>query len=116
MTKSPLTTHALDTSLGKPAAGLEVVLLRIWSENEATLITSKVCDKDGRVNDMMSDSQLWIPGTYRLRFATGKYYDRQGQKSFYPHVDVTFNIENLSEHYHVPLLLSPFGYSTYRGS
>ena len=111
---SPITTHVLDTALGKPAVGLTVRLERqeppeIWRE-----LARRSTDANGRIGDLLA-----IPldrATYRLIFETGAYFARLGQPQFYPVIEVQFRIEALSEHYHVPLLLSPFGYSTYRGS
>lgn len=114
--KSPITTHVLDTSTGAPAVGLEVALFQKTIGNEEVMISAKTCNHDGRVGDLITDSHVWAPGVYRLRFATGKYFSAKGKKTFYPHSDVTFEVDDTSSHYHVPLLLSPFGYSTYRGS
>jgi 5-hydroxyisourate hydrolase len=72
-------------------------------------------DTDGRIRDLLSTIALQ-PGTYRLRFDTGRYFQKRGLAAFYPEVVVTFEADDSSSHYHVPLLLSPFGYSTYRGS
>jgi 5-hydroxyisourate hydrolase len=113
---SPITTHVLDTSLGCPASGVAVELARadgeVW-----TLLAKASTNQDGRIADLLPLASL-APGTYRLRFETRSYFARRGQASFYPHVDVVFTIESGAEgaHYHVPLLLNPFGYSTYRGS
>ena len=100
-----LSTHVLDTSRGRPAAGVPVTLYR----QDGTRLTDAVTDADGRVRDLPVDG----PGGYRLVFATGDYL---GADAFYPEVSVAFRIGAPDEHYHVPLLLSPFGYSTYRGS
>jgi 5-hydroxyisourate hydrolase len=70
---------------------------------------------DGRLADLLSPGAL-IAGRYRLEFATGEYFQRQSQQTFYPSVTIEFNVSQPTEHYHVPLLLSPFGYTTYRGS
>lgn len=105
--KSPITTHILDTSLGRPAAGVRVVLERI-SGGEVE-IGSGTTDADGRVADFgFSELQA---GVYRLTFHVGEY-----ASGFYPQVPVVFEVVATDEHYHVPLLLNPFGYSTYRGS
>ncbi len=103
---STLSTHVLDTSLGKPAAGVRITL----TVDGAT--TDAVTDADGRVTDLAGDL---APGTYTLRFDSGGYFAERGIEGFYPEVVVTFTITG-ARHVHVPLLLSPFGYSTYRGS
>jgi 5-hydroxyisourate hydrolase len=112
---SSISTHILDTSRGRPAGGVSVAL-EVLNAGEGWLRLSEgETDADGRVAQFgVSDSQL-IPGTYRLVFDVAKYFESLQQQSFYPEVVVTFLIA-AAEHYHVPLLISPFGYSTYRGS
>jgi 5-hydroxyisourate hydrolase len=100
-----ITTHVLDTSSGRPAAGIEAQLLR-----DGTLLALGVTDDDGRWTAKSSPAE---PGTYQLVFATGAYF--RGA-AFHPQVSVDFTVRDASEHHHVPLLLSPFGYTTYRGS
>ncbi len=102
-----ISTHVLDTGSGKPAAGVRVTLDRRASEGWEE-VNSATTDGDGRVADLGSDL---APGSYRLRFDTGAYGNQ-----FYPEVAVAVDLDDSSEHYHIPLLLSPFGYSTYRGS
>lgn len=110
---SPITTHILDTSLGKPAAGIEIILFNqngdSWNE-----IARGITNIDGRVTDLLEKGKL-SEGTYRMRFETKPYFDKAGIRTFYPYVEIFFDIAG-GEHYHIPLLLSPFGYSTYRGS
>ena len=109
---SAITTHVLDTALGSPAAGVPVRLSRIDPDN-AVVLADAVTDDDGRVADLGPDQ---VPaGTYQLRFGTAAYYAATGQECFYPQVSVTFAVTD-RRHHHVPLLLSPFAYSTYRGS
>ena len=105
---SPITTHVLDTARGLPAAGVAVTLERgpDWTE-----IGSGRTGNDGRIAGLGSPR---ASGTYRLRFDTAGYFE--GTPAFFPEVTVQFTIERPEEHFHVPLLLSPFGYSTYRGS
>ena len=109
-----ITTHVLDTRLGRPAIGvaaaLEVKHEAGWSE-----IARAVTNEQGRITDWSSAKSL-STGTHRIRFATGSYFRSSGVTGFYPEVTVVFEITDASQHYHVPLLLSPFGYSTYRGS
>ena len=108
----PITTHVLDTGLGTPAAGIEVLLYR---DSDQPLGHGET-DADGRImNGLIADDD-YQPGIYRLSFRTGKYFDRMGQESFYPEVVITFAVVEGQAHYHVPLLLARFGYSTYRGS
>ena len=112
MSVSHITTHVLDTGAGLPAAGVAVVLYANDGGNW-TQLASGTTDADGRAKDL-GPEQL-APGKYRLNFATGPYYARQGTATFFPEVDLVFEVTG-AEHYHVPLLLSPFAYSTYRGS
>ena len=118
---SAITTHVLDVAAGCPAAGINVRLEHIApTGNEA--IASATTDSGGRIASLGPD--VVEPGTYRLVFATGSYLERQhgdstasaAKAAFFPEVTVTFAVAQAGEHYHVPLLLSPFGYSTYRGS
>ncbi|MEM9328774.1 MAG: hydroxyisourate hydrolase [Bacteroidota bacterium] len=109
---SQLTTHILDTSIGKPAVGVKVQLLDPTAGSEP--IAEGTTNADGRVADLTSHLQL-PKGNYELVFAVAEYFDRREVQSFYPKVTVSFLLEE-GQHYHVPLLLNPFGYSTYRGS
>ena len=112
--KSPITTHVLDTSLGAPAHGVDVVLHRI--DGDATReIARGTTNDDGRAGHLLPPGSL-DRGTYRLSFDTGAYFAKQGRSCFYPRVDVVFLVADDGEHFHVPLLLSPIGYTTYRGS
>ena len=105
-----LSTHVLDTSLGSPAAGITVVLESI----EGQVIGDGITDGDGRVGSI--GPERLDAGDYRLRFASGGYFAARGVDAFYPEVVVVFTIADADQHYHVPVLLNPFGYSTYRGS
>jgi len=108
---SPITTHVLDTSAGRPAAGIRVVLefFSTPTKSWATLGTGTT-DADGRAASLLPDDYKLQSGVYRLRF------DTSAASPFYPEVPVLFRINDPGQHYHVPLLLSPYGYSTYRGS
>ncbi|HEX2190425.1 MAG TPA: hydroxyisourate hydrolase [Longimicrobiaceae bacterium] len=108
---SAITTHVLDTARGRPAAGIAVRL-----ERGAELLARGVTDAEGRLRELLPADAELQPGVYRLVFDTGRYFAGQGVASFYPVVAVAFQVREVGEHYHVPLLLSPFGYSTYRGS
>ncbi len=114
MSKSPITTHILDTSVGRPAAGVRVVLDR-QDASSFVCIGEGTTDADGRVGDLLEEGSLQA-GVYRLTFHVGDYYSDSGREGFYPRVPVVFEVTAPDEHYHVPLLLNPFGYSTYRGS
>jgi 5-hydroxyisourate hydrolase len=109
---SPITTHVLDTGHGTPAAGIEVLL---YCDTEQPLGQGKT-DADGRIMNGLISDEDYQPGIYRLCFRTGEYFTRMGQESFYPEVVITFEVAEGQAHYHVPLLLARFGYSTYRGS
>ncbi|MEE2829561.1 MAG: hydroxyisourate hydrolase [Myxococcota bacterium] len=111
--RSPITTHILDTSSGQPAAGVPVRLDKMDSD-WVTLAEGRT-DEDGRVGDLLAPGTL-SPGVYRVHFDTSAYWASRNCRGFYPYVEVVFEIEQADQHYHVPLLLNPFGYSTYRGS
>jgi 5-hydroxyisourate hydrolase len=113
---SAITTHILDTSRGKPAGGVAVVLESSGAQQGWQFLGRGVTDEDGRLRSLLSDDFKLTPGAYRLIFQTGDYFAAQGVEAFYTEVTISFNVRDASEHYHVPLLLSPFGYSTYRGS
>jgi 5-hydroxyisourate hydrolase len=134
---SPITTHVLDTALGCPARRLRVTLARVGLEIDRgedhptggdgaeggasgpvptwIVVAEGVTDDDGRIANLLPAGPL-AAGTYRLTFHTGPYLAAAQRPVFYPHVDVTFAVERGDAHTHVPLLLSPFGYSTYRGT
>ncbi|MGO9890283.1 MAG: hydroxyisourate hydrolase [Solirubrobacteraceae bacterium] len=110
---SGITTHVLDTSRGCPAAGVPVLLERSLDPGWQP-VGRGTPDGDGRARDLLSSAPE--AGRYRLTFDTGAYFRAVGATGFYPEVSVTFVVGDGEEDYHVPLLLSPFGYSTYRGS
>ena len=105
-----VSTHVLDTSLGRPAAGIRVLLQAM----DGTVVGEGATDADGRVGCI--GPERLEAGDYRLLFASGEYFAARGETGFYPEVVVVFTVADGSDHYHVPVLLSPFGYSTYRGS
>ncbi|GAA1508976.1 hydroxyisourate hydrolase [Sphaerisporangium rubeum] len=105
-----LSTHVLDATLGRPAEGVAVRL-----ERDGRAVATGSTDHDGRLRDWLPDGEPEA-GTYRLVFGTGEYFTRLGVDAFYPEVVVTFTVADPAAHHHVPLLLSPFAYSTYRGS
>jgi 5-hydroxyisourate hydrolase len=112
---SAITTHVLDTARGCPAAGVRVVLERAAGDGAWEPLGTGVTDADGRLGDLLAPGARVAAGRYRLTFATGAYFAAAGARAFYPEVAVLFAVDD-DEHLHVPLLLSPFGYSTYRGS
>jgi 5-hydroxyisourate hydrolase len=113
---SAITTHVLDLSAGRPASGVSVQLeLAGEGDTWITLARAKT-NADGRANELVAAGSKLDAGRYRLRFGTGEYFAAKGIESFHPEVTVTFEVRDASQHHHVPLLLSPFGYSTYRGS
>ncbi|MGH3455354.1 MAG: hydroxyisourate hydrolase [Nocardioidaceae bacterium] len=105
-----VTTHVLDSARGRPASGVGV---RLQSADGAEIAAGRT-DDDGRITDL-APSELGA-GAYRLVFDTGGYFAATGQSGFYPEVVIAFTVDDPAEHYHVPLLLAPFAYSTYRGS
>lgn len=113
---SPITTHVLDTAHGRPATGMAVALHFLAREGDARELGRGTTDADGRLTTLLPAGTALEPGTYRLSFDTGGWYAARGESSFYPRVRILFTVEDPAGHYHVPLLLSPFGYSTYRGS
>jgi 5-hydroxyisourate hydrolase len=113
--RSPITVHVLDTSRGKPATGLTVVLEQADGKEWRELARGKT-DSDGRIETLLPKNKAVAAGIYRITFESGAYFAESKTKTFYPRIPVIFEITEPKEHYHVPLLLSPFGYSTYRGS
>jgi 5-hydroxyisourate hydrolase len=109
-----ISTHVLDTSIGRPAAGITVHLQR-QSGNAWVHVSSGSTDRDGRVSALLPPNAPPGAGEYRLTFEVGDYFEARGVESFYSKITIDFLARDAS-HYHVPLLLSPYGYSTYRGS
>jgi 5-hydroxyisourate hydrolase len=115
---SAITTHILDTARGRPAQGVPVHLERRSPDGDGAWLElgRGSTDADGRLRTLLPASEVLVAGFYRLTFDTGTYFAGLGIEGFYPEVFVTFEIRDPAQHYHVPLLLSPYGYSTYRGS
>ena len=111
-----ISTHVLDTSFGAPAAGVVVTLERMESNNRTITISQGVTDADGRVAALAPNDGSVTVGVFRLTFHVADYFAATQRTSFYPEISVNFIVGHETQHYHVPLLLSPFGYSTYRGS
>uniref|UniRef100_UPI00398F37AA 5-hydroxyisourate hydrolase isoform X1 n=2 Tax=Pristiophorus japonicus TaxID=55135 RepID=UPI00398F37AA len=114
MAQSPLTTHILNTAQGVPATHVAVSVSRL-EDKDWVEIARGVTNSDGRCPDLLT-SQTFIPGTYKMKFATAEYWESLKMPSFYPYIEIVFYILDTSQKYHIALLLSPFSYSTYRGS
>jgi 5-hydroxyisourate hydrolase len=112
---SQITTHVLDTSVGKPAANVPVVLELQIAGGQWKKLGQGATDAEGRLNDLLGTNALEA-GTYRLTFVTNAYFANRQIEAFFPQVIIDFQVKNTKEHFHIPLLLSPYGYSTYRGS
>jgi 5-hydroxyisourate hydrolase len=109
-----LSTHILDTAMGKPVAGVAVTL---WQRTRAGFhqMANAQTDADGRCKSLRADGELEA-STYRLTFSTEKYFTDRGITPLYPYVEIVFTVTDPSQHYHIPLLLAANGYTTYRGS
>ncbi|XP_012690131.1 5-hydroxyisourate hydrolase [Clupea harengus] len=113
---SPLSTHVLNTGQGVPGAGMALSLHRLDPRTETwNLLIAGTTNDDGRCPGLIT-REAFIPGTYKMRFETGQYWKGLGETCFYPYVEIVFTIMEPSQKCHVPLLLSRFSYSTYRGS
>ena len=110
--KAPITTHILNLQTGKPAGGVNVTLKNVEFPNE---IFTAITDSDGRVLNWQAPIDL-VAGIWELSFSVSEWFESQNQATFFSDVQLKFKVENAEEHYHVPLLLSAYGFSTYRGS
>lgn len=112
---SQITTHVLNTATGFPAVGIPIHLYHLdagqWIE-----IGQGVTNEDGRISDLLAKEAVLAAGRYRIRFYLEPYFSAQHSPVFYPQVDIECNLSGAGDHYHIPLLISPFGYTTYRGS
>jgi 5-hydroxyisourate hydrolase len=115
-----LTTHVLDTALGRPGAGIAIALFRVAGSGAREKLGEFTTNADGRCDRPLLEGDAFKRGTYELVFAAGAYFDHTGQTlpnpKFLDAVTIRFGIASPDQHYHVPLLLSPYAYSTYRGS
>jgi 5-hydroxyisourate hydrolase len=111
---SQITSHILDTTRGKPASNITIVLYRGENDQWAEIARGKT-NNDGRLVDLINNGEVLQIGIYKMRFETKDYFDKDRIPTFYPYVEIVFDIQS-ADHYHIPLLLNPFGYSTYRGS
>ena len=114
MASAGISTHVLDTALGRPAAGVPLVL---WRQSDGAWVEAGrgTTDADGRCRTLLSDQPL-ERGLYRLRFGTGPYFAQQNIAPLYPYVEIVFSVADPNEHHHIPLLAAANGYTTYRGS
>lgn len=112
---SYITTHVLDISIGRPAAGVPVILEIEKSGGGWKELSRGATDGDGRLRHLLAPGTL-VNGTYRLTFETQQYFDARKVEGLYPHVNIVFHVRDAKQNYHIPLLLSPYGYSTYRGN
>ena len=120
---STISTHVLDVSLGKPAAGVPVLIESVREPKAGdahdlrdVTIGAGTTDVDGRLRDFLTAGGSLAQGVYRLRFDVATYFKTTSRETFYPEIAVLFRVGATDEHYHVPVLISPYGYSTYRGS
>jgi len=112
---SGISTHVLDTARGCPAAGISVSL-EVRAGSDWKRLAETATDESGRAGNLLPSAGPFESGTYRLRFDAAAYFRAQGVETFYAEISVTFKVRHPGEQYHVPLLLSPWGYTTYRGS
>ena len=111
-----ISTHVLDTALGKPAKDVPVRLERLDGSGNWQMLSSTRTDQDGRCVQLLADAETLQPGHYRLTFDTASYFATEKVQTLYPTVEITFQVREGESHFHIPLLLSPNGYTTYRGS
>jgi 5-hydroxyisourate hydrolase len=111
-----VSTHVLDTARGRPAAGLRILFETATAEGGWDRVGAATTDDDGRAPDLIPEDTFVDTGVHRMTFETGDWFAQRGVPAFYPRVRVEFEVTDANQHHHVPLLLSPFGYSTYRGS
>lgn len=112
---SRISSHVLDTTRGVPASGIHIQLFKLINAQWVAL-QQDTTNSDGRVANLLPENTPLETGRYKIRFALESYFQAQQQPCFYPQVDIECHLKSEDEHYHIPLLISPFGYSTYRGS
>lgn len=111
-----LSSHILDITEGAPASDVQIRLSRMTAEGEWVMVEEKTTDRNGRISDFLKEEPGKNDrGIYKLTYFTKPYFERKGQESFYPFIEVVFELRD-EHHYHVPITLSPFGYATYRGN
>jgi 5-hydroxyisourate hydrolase len=111
-----ITTHILDLVSGLPGAGIPVTLERMTHTSGWTVVAEAFTDADGRTQELLPPMEAFLTGHYRLIFDTAAYFAVRNAEGFFPQITISFVVKDVGQHYHVPLLLSPFGYTTYRGS
>lgn len=111
---SQITTHILDTIKGKPAAGVTIILYQ-YQHTDWVEMARGITNQDGRIPDLLDKKTELATGIYKMHFETKPYFDQTDTATFYPYIDIVFDITS-QQHYHIPLLLNAFGYTTYRGS
>ncbi len=112
---NPLSVHVLNLQTGVPSAGVEVTLEQHVGKDWQVLAHGTT-NEQGRIAELFPADHAFVAGEYRVVFQTGDYYKRTGQETFFPQIPVIFQVKQTDQHYHIPLLLSPYGFSTYRGS
>lgn len=110
-----VSTHILDTALGRPAVGVAVTLARAMGGDWTTL-NEVATDADGRCKYLLPEGSVLEAGNYRVHFATAEYYAANGVRGLYPYIEIVFTVTDVARHFHIPLLLTANGYTTYRGS
>jgi 5-hydroxyisourate hydrolase len=115
MAANPLSVHVLNLETGVPSAGIQVTLEQ-HSGNQWQALGQGVTNEQGRIAALFPEKRSFAPGEYRVVFKTGDYYRKVGHDTFFPEIPVIFEVKDTGQHYHIPLLLSPYGFSTYRGS
>lgn len=115
MAANPLSVHVLNLETGVPSAGIQVTLEQ-HSGNQWQALGQGVTNEQGRIAALFPEERSFAPGEYRVVFKTGDYYRKVGHDTFFPEIPVIFEVKDTGQHYHIPLLLSPYGFSTYRGS
>ncbi len=111
-----ISTHVLDTSTGRPAVGVRVTVARCGADQSWAVLNRTTTDEDGRCRSLMPISEAMTPGIYSIHFDTGGYFAAQGTTGLYPYVEIAIEVATGQTHFHVPLLLTANGYTTYRGS
>ncbi|MBB5345424.1 hydroxyisourate hydrolase [Tunturibacter empetritectus] len=110
-----ISTHILDTALGRPATGVPITLARL-TDGQWSLLSEANTDADGRCKHLLPLTEALQPGTYRVHFETIAYYNQHQLIGLYPYIEIVFTVTEGEQHYHIPLLLTANGYTTYRGS
>ncbi|MCU4413299.1 hydroxyisourate hydrolase [Acinetobacter sp. WU_MDCI_Axc73] len=113
---NPLSVHVLNLQTGLPSPDIAVVLEQQNQKGQWVKLNEKITNENGRISELYPDNKKLQQGIYRVTFKTGDWFKKHNENSFFPEVPVIFNVDGTVKHYHIPLLLSPYGYSTYRGN